>query len=338
MGSWLRRYQHDEQSAMTLVCLPHAGGTAAMVAAWHPLLPADVELIGVQYPGRQDRLAEPHIEDLVAAADRVAAELGELPDRPVALFGHSVGSALAYEIALRVERNTGHDLRHVFVSARRAPHHRHGEDDHRLDDEDLVATVQQLGGRDLQVLETPRLWPVVLPSLRADLRMADRYRPTRLEQLHAPVTAFGGESDHTCTPRDLDTWGDATAEKFDVQLFPGRHHYLTEDPAPVVEAITQRLRTATSDPGSSRRAPVAAANPPASRALEIAAVWQEELGGTAVGVDDDFFELGGNSLVGMQIIDRMRALYGVELSVRAFYLAQTPTAVAELIEKEGVAL
>ncbi|WP_406289335.1 phosphopantetheine-binding protein [Embleya sp. NBC_00896] len=66
---------------------------------------------------------------------------------------------------------------------------------------------------------------------------------------------------------------------------------------------------------------------------EISAVWGEYLNGREVGPDDDFFAIGGNSLIGIKIIDRVTQDYGVELSVRAFYLAQTPARVAELIEQ-----
>ncbi len=62
-------------------------------------------------------------------------------------------------------------------------------------------------------------------------------------------------------------------------------------------------------------------------------MWGEYLNGREVGADDDFFALGGNSLIGIKIIDRTAQDYGVELSVRDFYLAQTPARVAELIEK-----
>ena len=71
----------------------------------------------------------------------------------------------------------------------------------------------------------------------------------------------------------------------------------------------------------------------ASLAQEVAGVWAEYLNGPEVGVDDDFFALGGSSLVGIKIIDRLAKDYGVRLSVRAFYLAQTPARVAELIEQ-----
>ncbi|MFD9963570.1 alpha/beta fold hydrolase [Amycolatopsis sp. NPDC058986] len=332
MGSWLRRYQHDGQRATALVCLPHAGGTAAMFSPWHALLPADVELVGVQYPGRQDRMAEPCAENLPDVADRVAAELGELGDRSVALFGHSVGSAIAYEIAARLERDTDLTVTHLFVSGRKAPHRHHGEPDHRLADADLVAVVRRFGG-DVETLDVPSLWPVILPPLRADLRMADRYRPTRVTALRTPITAFGGERDHVCAPPDLETWRDATAAGFDVEVFRGGHHYLTEDATPVVSAIVRRLRPGAAGPP---RGPAVPARPPTALEQEITVLWRKSLDVREVGADDDFFELGGNSLIGMRIIDQVRESYGVELSVRAFYLARTPAGVAELIEKEKV--
>ncbi len=73
---------------------------------------------------------------------------------------------------------------------------------------------------------------------------------------------------------------------------------------------------------------------PVSLVQEVAALWQDHLDGREVGADDDFFELGGNSLIGIKVIDRVSQEYGVELSVRDFYLAQTPARVAELIERE----
>ncbi|MEU4685880.1 phosphopantetheine-binding protein [Streptomyces xinghaiensis] len=66
---------------------------------------------------------------------------------------------------------------------------------------------------------------------------------------------------------------------------------------------------------------------------EIAELWGEYLNGGEVGAEDDFFALGGNSLIGIKIIDRVSQDYGVELSVRAFYLAQTPARVAGLVEQ-----
>lgn len=66
---------------------------------------------------------------------------------------------------------------------------------------------------------------------------------------------------------------------------------------------------------------------------EISALWAQYLEGREVGADDNFFAIGGNSLIGIQIIDRVSEDYDIRLSVRDFYLAQTPARVAELIEQ-----
>jgi hypothetical protein len=78
---------------------------------------------------------------------------------------------------------------------------------------------------------------------------------------------------------------------------------------------------------------VAPSGASASLAQEISALWGECLGHRPVGAEDDFFALGGNSLAGIKIIERVAQDYGVQLSVRDFYLAGTPTRVAELIEQ-----
>ncbi|WP_432137813.1 acyl carrier protein [Streptomyces sp. bgisy154] len=88
--------------------------------------------------------------------------------------------------------------------------------------------------------------------------------------------------------------------------------------------------------GGDTEAPEACAAPgdvPAPLVREVCALWAEHLAGREVGADDDFFSLGGNSLIGIAIIDRVKRDHGVELSVRDFYLAQTPARVAALIER-----
>ncbi|MFF0885018.1 phosphopantetheine-binding protein [Streptomyces sp. NPDC003456] len=81
---------------------------------------------------------------------------------------------------------------------------------------------------------------------------------------------------------------------------------------------------------SSQAAPSSA---PAPLVQEIAKLWAEHLDQPEVGADDDFFALGGNSLTGIKIIERVSQDYGIQLSVRDFYLAQTPARVAGLIEQ-----
>src|SRR4051794_9909349 len=133
---WLRRFHPAPQAAARLVCLPHAGGSASY---YHPLsaaLSPAVEAVAVQYPGRQDRRSEPLVDDLLVLADRLADALADEPG-PLALFGHSMGAVLAFEVARRLERE-GREIAALFVSGRRAPTAHRDEWLHRVGDAELL--------------------------------------------------------------------------------------------------------------------------------------------------------------------------------------------------------
>lgn len=228
-----------------LICLPHAGGTAWSFAGWADRLPVGTELVAVQYPGRQDRITEEPMAEMFEMAEHVAKALSSLLDRPMFLFGHSMGTGLSYEVARWLERFEGFVMNHVFVSARPAPHRIDGEHRHRLSDEELIAAMRLLGGPDAEVYDHPALLPLILPPLRADLALLDRYRPRRLTPLRAPLTVFGGEADDTCPVEKLAAWADATAATSQVQLFPGGHHYLRECEADVVRVVSDVITATT---------------------------------------------------------------------------------------------
>src|SRR5690606_41003133 len=119
--SWLRRFQPRPGARIRLVCLPHAGGGANAYRSWAALLPPGVDLVCVQYPGREDRLAEAPVDDMAAAVGAIARELAPLLDRPYALFGHSMGSAVGYELARRLRDEGRPEPERLFASGRRAP-------------------------------------------------------------------------------------------------------------------------------------------------------------------------------------------------------------------------
>lgn len=83
---WFRRYP-GRPSRVRLVCLPHAGGTATLFHGWAERLPHDVEMLAVQYPGRQERFAEPCIEDMAELAARITEALEPELAEPLVLFG-----------------------------------------------------------------------------------------------------------------------------------------------------------------------------------------------------------------------------------------------------------
>lgn len=239
---WLHRHPVAEgEPRARLICFPHAGGSAASFHGWVRHLPADVELVAVQYPGRQDRMGEPPAEDMDRLADDVAEALLPLAGPPLVLFGHSMGSGLAHEVARRLERHPDVLITHLFVSARPAPHRAGGEFRHRLSDEGLVAAMRALGGPDVEVFDHTQLLPIILPPLRADLRLLDRYRPSAVQPVRSPITALGGDADPSCPVAALDSWAAATSAGSRTVVLPGGHHYLHERLHDVLATVCAQL-------------------------------------------------------------------------------------------------
>jgi amino acid adenylation domain-containing protein/non-ribosomal peptide synthase protein (TIGR01720 family) len=63
----------------------------------------------------------------------------------------------------------------------------------------------------------------------------------------------------------------------------------------------------------------------------LAAIWAEVLGMQQVGIEDDFFELGGDSILGAQVLARVRGAFGIGLSARTVFDASTVAELAELL-------
>ncbi|MFF2076330.1 thioesterase II family protein [Kitasatospora sp. NPDC058162] len=243
---WLRRFHPAPHAPTRLVCLPHAGGSASFYFPFSQALSTSAEVLTVQYPGRQERYHEAGLTDLHAMADRIAEALeAETDGRPLALFGHSMGAMLAYEVACRVE-DRGGAVEVLFASGRRAPSCPHGlESVHTLTDEGLVAELGAMGGTDTELLTTPGMLRMVLPAIRSDYEAVETYRPRQRPPLRCPVQVLTGDSD----PRvDLDqaaAWARHTVGPFDLRVLSGGHFYLTAHQAAVVDLVRQRLAEPT---------------------------------------------------------------------------------------------
>ncbi|MBV9774683.1 MAG: amino acid adenylation domain-containing protein, partial [Gemmatimonadetes bacterium] len=89
-------------------------------------------------------------------------------------------------------------------------------------------------------------------------------------------------------------------------------------PEPVVDALEQREGYAA---------------PRTPTEEVIAAVWAEVLGLERVGIHDDFFDLGGHSLLGAQLVARVRDALGADLPIRALFDASTVASLAERVDE-----
>jgi surfactin synthase thioesterase subunit len=235
----LRRFTPRPWATLRLFCFPHAGGAASAYRAWPALLPETVDVFAVQYPGREDRLAEPRVPVMDRLADHVAEAVDPSLDRPFAFFGHSMGAAVAYEVAHRITRR---EPERLFVSAREAPHRSRSGDLHRASDAALLAELTRLGGSARELLDEPELRALVLPIVRDDYRLIETYRPAPRPPLACPVTVFRGDADPEVTAEDARAWQTTTTGAFEEKAFPGGHFYLVPHRHDLTLAIAGVLR------------------------------------------------------------------------------------------------
>ncbi|MFJ9822030.1 thioesterase II family protein [Streptomyces sp. NPDC101151] len=224
---WIRRYHPRPDAAARLVCLPHAGGSAAFYRPVSASMPASVDVLAVQYPGRQDRRNEPCATSLDQLADHVTSVLLPWTDRPLLFFGHSMGATLGFEVARRLERDHGVVLRALFVSARRAPSCPRHETVHLRDDDGLVEEMRQLSGTDSAILDDAELIRMALPAIRADYRAAETYVYEPGPNLRCPVVSLVGDDDPKVTVDEARAWSRHTDASAEFHAFKGGHFYLT---------------------------------------------------------------------------------------------------------------
>ncbi|QIS14231.1 thioesterase II family protein [Nocardia arthritidis] len=243
VDSWVRRYHPAPAAEVRLACLPHAGGSASFYFPMSKALGPAVEVLAVQYPGRQDRRKEACIEDIAELADLVAERLRPwAADRPLAIFGHSMGATLGFEIAQRFQ-HAGAPPPMLFVSGRRAPSRHRAETVHLRDDDGLLAEIRALSGTDRQLLDDDELLRAMLPAIRADYRAIERYRYQPRPPLSVPIHALVGTSDPRVDIEDARAWREHTTGEFDLHTFPGGHFYLNGAAAQVIDLVAAELST-----------------------------------------------------------------------------------------------
>ncbi|GAA3031841.1 thioesterase II family protein [Streptosporangium longisporum] len=257
--TWIRRFHLGSrqepaetadaaEASVSLICFPHAGGAAGFYLPVARVAPPGVEVLAVQYPGRQDRRAEKCVDDVEELADRIAEALRPGTGRPMALFGHSMGALVAFEVARRLE-GQGTVPVGLFASGRRAPSVHRDDRMHLRPDESLLAELRGLGGTAARVLGDDEFMRAVLPMVRSDYRAVETYRHRPGPKLSCPITALSGADDPKARPGDVRVWREHTEAEFEMRLFPGGHFYLVDHVEEIVGVIGDRIASALTGAG-----------------------------------------------------------------------------------------
>lgn len=243
---WIRQFHKPRAALAPLVICPHAGGGASTYRSFSKQLRDHFDVVVLQYPGRQDRAREAALGTLPEIAAGAFDEFIRSPwnrGEPITLFGHSMGSIVAFEFA-RLAEDAGIPLRLLAVSGAVAPSRVADMPDHPTEDEQLLDHLDGLQGTGADVLGNRDLMTMALPVLKGDYAAFDRYTCPEDVQLRTPIQAMGGSDDEFVTMGELYGWQRHTSADLAVEMFDGGHFYLHDQVEGISELLAAELETA----------------------------------------------------------------------------------------------
>jgi surfactin synthase thioesterase subunit len=242
--AWFTAQGTDADVEVQLFCLPHAGAGASTYRQWTTLLPC-IEVIPVQLAGRESRFDEPLLTSASEIIEKLAPPLALRAQRPFALFGHSMGALLSYELAHALHA-LGNPPARLFVSgyaAPQLPRTTHSAPVHRMPDLGVIKHLTSLDGMAAEVLEHPEFLRMLLPVVKADFEVCETYEHPERPPLDVPITVLGGLDDIGADLAGLLAWERLTTSTFTVHQFPGGHFYLHDQ----LERVLRIVKSGVSD-------------------------------------------------------------------------------------------
>lgn len=232
-------------SKTVLLCFPYAGGSSAAYLSWKRHLSGSIELCPVELAGRGRRINEPLCESIEDVIDDIFPKIKSIiGNSPYALFGHSMGSLLAYETARKIRAHGMKGPVHAFLSGRYPPFVERDTRKHLLPDNEFIQDIAALGGMNKEILKNRELMSLFLPIIRADYKMVELYKHVNDGfRFDCDLTVMNGKYDELVTENEVLRWKECTNKRCSFFEFYGGHFFINEFKERVIEIINEKLIT-----------------------------------------------------------------------------------------------
>lgn len=220
-----------------IFCFHYTGGAAQIFHPWKDFLGPSIEICAIQLPGRWERISEKPLENLDSILEALFCEIESRLNVPYAFFGYSFGGLIAFELCRTLRRNGARMPFHLMTASRWAPHlaSPHPHIFALPDDEFLDCLVQMYGGLSPAVLAEPDLVKMLLPVMKADMKVWETFEFKEEAPLNVPISVSGGISDKSLPIESLQAWDTHTVSTFEVVTFDGGHFFFNANVKRFVE-------------------------------------------------------------------------------------------------------
>lgn len=225
-----------------LICITCAGSGASIYAGWQKFIGDSIEILPVQLPGRENRMAEKCITTCKEAAEKIASELAPYVESGnFSVFGHSMGGIIAFETVKYLEK-IGKKADICFVSSTSIEDMRGHVRSSELDDDAFFERVSRYGAIDesSEILKFPEFKSIFMNILRADFNVIETYEYDGIK-INCPIEAICGDSDPMETIENMSSWEMYTDKGVNYHLYTGGHFYFYDDPREVLNMIKGKI-------------------------------------------------------------------------------------------------
>jgi medium-chain acyl-[acyl-carrier-protein] hydrolase len=165
--------------------------------------------------------------------DLATAILDDLHGEMWAVFGHSLGALIGFELVYEILRRRGPEPRHLIVSGCAAPPVIRPDIPaiSTLSEPEMVRHLRALGGTPEWVLTRPSALRLLLRIFRADAQLRESWRYRCRRPLPIPITAIAARPDERAPAVSMQPWAEQTAwPEIAMHTLPG-HHLAALQPA-----------------------------------------------------------------------------------------------------------
>ena len=221
-----------------LFCFPYAGGSADAYRSWQRWFTEDVDVCLVHLPGRGKNIGYPAFTRVSSLVAEIAIQITPLTDIPYALYGHSMGALIGFELARDLFRRHCRGPKHLFVSGRRAPNYIKDEPlIFNLPHDAFLSELKKLKGTPVEVLENPELMEFFMDLLRADFELVETYEYHPGEPLSCPISVYSGLEDEHVPVESCYAWQEQTSASCKVRIMKGDHFFIRNPRPEFIEAF-----------------------------------------------------------------------------------------------------
>lgn len=232
-----------------LYCLPYAGGSARVIySKWKEYLDVKINLIPLELAGHGSRIAEEHYESMEDAIEDLFSCMKErISNKPYALYGHSMGTILACELALLAKRENLPQPQVIFLSGRKPMHKTKNERRiFNLSDEEFIREIVDIGGTPKKIFESEQLKNIFLSILRSDYKIVEQYKiREEIEVLNTDIVFFASDEDALINLEDVEEWSKCCDGSFEYFQYEGGHFFINENYEDICEKINLKLNSIT---------------------------------------------------------------------------------------------